>query len=446
MVRYFGTDGIRGQVGSWPITPEAFLQLGWATGAIYKREHPLASVIIGKDTRLSSDLLATAFMSGLSAAGVTVHSVGIVPTPALAYLTTNMKAQAGIMITASHNPFYDNGIKIFSQDGRKLTKALENAIEQQILQPFTLSNASSLGRILFTENIKHHYFSLCRKIIPSNFELSGKKIVLDCANGATYQIAPLLFTELGAELITLGTQPDGCNINQACGSTYPEKLKQIVIEEKADLGIAFDGDGDRLIMVDHTGELCDGDDLLFILARQLAQNKKFANKEGVVGTIMSNTGLEKALHQLGLPFIRTQVGDRHVHEALEKNQWNLGGEPSGHIIQKNILPSSDGIITALQILIALEGSSLYQARTSLQKFPQRLINIPSSNPDNIYQSIKIQAALKKAENELIAIQGRLLLRPSGTEPVIRLMLEGKDESLINTLAHELAIIITDACE
>lgn len=441
---YFGTDGIRGRVGISPITPKFMLKLGWAMGLVLTATTgPRDKILIGKDTRISSDMLESVLAAGLSAAGVDTQLCGLIPTPALAYLTHTFGATAGIMITASHNPYYDNGIKIFSDTGTKLSPTLEQVIETQLSKPMTVIDSIHLGKITVIEDAKSQYITYCKNTIPSQFNLQGLKIVLDCAHGATYPIAPLLFSELGATLILMDTQPDGFNINHKCGSTHPKLLQKRVLSEKADLGIAFDGDGDRVLMIDHTGSLCDGDTLLFILAKVGVKTRSIHG--GVVGTLMSNEGLSLAIQALGLAFTRAQVGDWHVYEMLHQMGWPLGGESSGHIICKDITNTGDGIITALQILAACQSqeSSLYELKSGFKPLPYRLININASHTTATLECAPVQQALKVAQKNLGSQSGRILLRASGTEPLIRVMVEGQCHHQVNQTAQQLAKVISE---
>lgn len=433
--KYFGTDGIRGKVGTNPITPEFALKLGWAVGKVLANGRN--KVLIGKDTRISGYMLESALEAGLSAAGVDVHLLGPIPTPAIAFLTSDLGAQAGIVISASHNPYYDNGIKFISHDGSKLADNIELQIESHLNQTIHTVDSAKLGKAIRVEDAKSRYVNFCKSTIPKSFQLNGLKIVLDCANGATYHIAPTLFSELGADLILLGTSPNGLNINKNCGSTHLDILQKNVLSEKADLGIAFDGDGDRVLMVDNLGEIVDGDELLFLLAQHGV--KKGFIKDGVVGTDMSNLGLELALKELGLAFIRTSVGDRYVNEALQSKNWQLGGESSGHIILRRVNKTGDGIIIALQVLEAIQSSglSLHVAKQTMKKFPQILINIPAENPLATMNSPSIKKAVEEAEI-LLKDRGRILLRPSGTETVVRVMVEGYELSEVQTIANKLA--------
>jgi phosphoglucosamine mutase len=441
--KYFGTDGIRGKVGHYPITPEFVLKLGWAFGRVLANSNN--KVLIGKDTRISGYMFESALEAGLSAAGVDIYLLGPIPTPAIAYLTPALKAHAGIVISASHNPYFDNGIKFFSQYGSKLPDELECAIEVQLDSAFTIVESAQLGKAHRVEDAKSRYLDFCKATLKKTVKLDSLNIVLDCANGATYQIAPQLFTELGVQLTVLGAQPNGLNINMACGSTHLHTLQKTVLVQKADLGIAFDGDGDRVLMVDHCGEIVDGDELLFLLAQYGVQQGTIQG--GIVGTAMSNLGLELALKKLGLAFMRAPVGDRYVNEHLQKTGWQLGGEASGHIICRDIVKTGDGIITALQVLAALQSSkrSLHDAKQGMQKFPQVLINVPVENPLLIMESAMVKKASATAEKTL-ADQGRILLRASGTESVVRVMVEGNDFQQVQTLAEQLAKMVRSCPE
>lgn len=437
--KYFGTDGIRGRVGFAPITPEFVLKLGWAAGRVLANGGN-SKILIGKDTRISGYMFESALEAGLSAAGVDIHLLGPMPTPAIAYLTRTLRANAGIVISASHNPYYDNGIKFFSAEGNKLPDAVELAIEAQLEETLTTVESHQLGKAVRIEDARGRYIEFCKSTAPSNLSLKGLKIVVDCAHGATYGVAPHVFSELGAEVIELGVEPNGVNINDACGSTKPALLQKTVLTEKADLGIALDGDGDRLIMVDHQGEILDGDELLFIIAKNELQAKRL--RGGVVGTVMSNLGFELALQSLGLPFVRTQVGDRYVIEELQRTGWCLGGETSGHIICLNATTTGDGIVAAVQVLAALckSGKSLHELKQGMQKFPQVMLNVKTNSTHNPLQHPQVQQAVKTAEMQL-ANQGRVLLRASGTEPVLRVMVEGDNYPQVEKLANELAGVI-----
>ncbi len=437
--KYFGTDGVRGRVGEAPITPEFVLKLGWAVGKVLAQKGG-SKVLIGKDTRISGYMFESALEAGLSAAGVDIHLLGPMPTPAIAYLTRTLRAQVGIVISASHNPYYDNGIKFFSAQGSKLADEVELAIEDQLEQSMTIVESIKLGKASRVPDAGGRYIEFCKSTVPASLSLHNMKIVVDCANGATYHIAPNVFQELGAEVIEINAEPDGLNINENCGSTRPQVLQKIVLAERADLGIAFDGDGDRVIMIDAHGEVVDGDELLFIIAKQGAQRNRIHH--GVVGTVMSNLGLEVALRNLGLDFVRANVGDRYVLTELQNKGWQLGGETSGHIICLDATTTGDGIVAALQVLVALHqtGKPLHELKTGMQKFPQTMINVKCANQRELHELPRVQKAIQQAEKKL-AGKGRVLLRSSGTEPVIRVMVEGQECRQVEQLAHELADIV-----
>ncbi|BBB14817.1 phosphoglucosamine mutase [Candidatus Rickettsiella viridis] len=425
-------------MGDYPITPEFVLKLGWAIGRVLANGNN--KVLIGKDTRISGYMFESALEAGLSAAGVDIYLLGPMPTPAIAYLTADLGAQAGIVISASHNPYVDNGIKFFSHEGTKLPDALECAIEAQLDNPLTTVEPAKLGRAHRIEDAKSRYVNFCKSTLPKNTNFNSFKIVLDCANGATYHIAPSLFSGLGADITVLGVTPNGLNINMDCGSTHLAMLQETVLAKKADIGIAFDGDGDRVLMVDHCGEIVDGDELLFLLAQHGVQTNTVQG--GIVGTAMSNLGLEQALQKLGLDFVRAPVGDRYVNERLQATGWQLGGEASGHLISRNIIKTGDGIIIALQILVALQAAeqSLHAAKKGMQKFPQKLINISVKKPLLVAESATVKKAVAEAENKL-STRGRVLLRPSGTESVVRIMVEGEDAQQVQNIAEQLASIV-----
>lgn len=440
--KYFGTDGIRGKVGEQPVTPEFMLKLGWAVGTVLA-DGDHGKVIIGKDTRISGYMFESALEAGLSAAGVDIKLLGPMPTPAIAYLTQTLHAQAGIVISASHNPYYDNGIKFFSGQGTKLPDSLELAIEAALIKPMTTVDSSVLGKAERINDAPGRYIEFCKSTIPKSTKLSGLKIVVDCAHGATYHIAPNVFDELGADVIKQCAQPDGLNINMDCGSTNMRSLKASVLEHKADLGIAFDGDGDRVLMVDHSGEVVDGDELLFVIAN--ARQKENRLQGGVVGTVMSNLGLEHALQAKAIEFLRAPVGDRYVMEMLARHNFQLGGESSGHIICLDRTTTGDGIVSALQVLQAIVefDKSLLDLRSEMSKYPQVLINIATEKGFDVSESVAVQEAVKRVESEL-GNDGRVLLRASGTEPLIRVMVEGADERIVAEKADELAKIVNDA--
>ena len=421
------------------INPEFVLKLGWATGKVLANGHK-KKVVIGKDPRISGYILESVLQAGLSSAGVDSRLLGPMPTPAIAYLTRTMRAQAGIVISASHNPYTDNGIKYFSQDGYKIPDDVELAIEQQLNEPFKMVPSKELGKVVRIDDAPGRYIEFCKSSIPMYTRFTDLKIVVDCANGATYHIAPSVFRELGAEVIETSVAPNGFNINEQCGSTHPQKLQQLVLEEKADIGIAFDGDGDRVIMVDHRGEIVDGDELLFIIADEYLQAN--ALRGGVVGTVMTNLGLEQAYREKNIPFLRTQVGDRHVLSALKEQNWVLGGESSGHIICLDKTTTGDGIVSALQVLFALlrNNKNLHDLKSTISKYPQHMINVPCNHPEKIMKDNKVKDAVASAESQL-RNRGRILLRPSGTEPVVRVMIEGDNDAEVKQLAQQLADVV-----
>lgn len=433
--KYFGTDGIRGQVGLSNVNPEFVLKLGWAVGRVLvngKRK----KVLIGKDTRVSGYMLESALEAGLSAAGVDVRLLGPMPTPAIAYLTQTLHANAGIVISASHNLFEDNGIKFFSADGTKLGDEIELAIEAEMDKPLQTVVSSKLGKASRISDAPGRYIEFCKSTIPSLTRLTGLKIVVDCANGATYHIAPKVFAELDAHVITMGDHPDGFNINQNCGSTSPESMRQLVLQTGADIGIALDGDGDRLILVDAKGNLVDGDQILYIIAKDRQQKGLLS---GVVGTLMSNYGLEKAIAAMNVPFIRTKVGDRYVLETLKEKGWKIGGESSGHIVCLDKTTTGDGIIAALQVLTCMvkQEKTLEELAKDIQLFPQTLINIKADNAPMLATNSKVMQLVSDLSDKLKG-EGRVLLRPSGTEPLLRVMVEGQDRDMVQNQAEQLS--------
>jgi phosphoglucosamine mutase len=437
--RYFGTDGIRGRVGDGVVTPDFVLKLGWAVGRVLANGKN-SRVIIGKDTRISGYMFESALQAGLSAAGVDIYLLGPMPTPAVAYLTRTFHAQAGIVISASHNPYHDNGIKFFSAQGTKLPDEIELEIEAMLEQPLQTVDSTRLGKAHRIDDAAGRYIEFCKSTIPSGVDLSNLRIVVDCAHGATYHVAPDVFRELGADVVVMGAEPDGFNINQHCGSTEPSLLQQAVLENKADLGIALDGDGDRLIMVDHRGEIVDGDELLFIIAR--SRQRLGDSSSDIVGTQMSNLGLQHALEKFDMALHRAKVGDRYVMEKLQQLGGQLGGEASGHIICLDKTTTGDGIVAALQVLAEIQqsGNSLHALRSVVTKYPQQLINVRVKKMVDIDANEDITRAVKAVEKEL-GSEGRVLLRPSGTEPVIRVMVEGRDAPLTKKLAQQLASTI-----
>ncbi|AGH72489.1 phosphoglucosamine mutase [Edwardsiella piscicida] len=434
--KYFGTDGIRGKVGSSPITPDFVLKLGWAAGKVLAR-HGSRKIIIGKDTRISGYMLESALEAGLAAAGLSAAFTGPMPTPAVAYLTRTFRAEAGIVISASHNPYYDNGIKFFSIDGTKLPDEVEAAIEAELDKPLTCVESAELGKASRIVDAAGRYIEFCKSTFPNALSLSGLKIVADCANGATYHIAPNVLRELGAEVITIGTSPDGMNINKECGATDVRALQARVVAENADLGMAFDGDGDRLIMVDHRGDKVDGDQILYIVAREALRQGKLHG--GVVGTLMSNMGLELALKQLGIPFARAKVGDRYVLETMQEKGWRMGAENSGHVIILDQTTTGDGIVAGLQVLAAMARNhmSLADLCSGMTLLPQVLINVRFAGQCDPLQDTAVQQACAEVERQL-AGRGRVLLRKSGTEPLIRVMVEGEDLQQVTDLANVIA--------
>ncbi|MBT5796842.1 MAG: phosphoglucosamine mutase [Porticoccaceae bacterium] len=439
--KYFGTDGIRGTVGEHPITADFMLKLGWAAGKVLTRHTKVKNrVLIGKDTRVSGYMFESALEAGLIAAGVNVDMLGPMPTPAIAYLTRAFRASAGIVISASHNPVGDNGIKFFSADGYKLPDEIELEIESLMDQPLVTNGSFSLGKARRIDDATGRYVEFCKGSLPAGYSLAGLKIVLDCANGATYNAAPKVFKELGAQVITMANTPNGFNINEQCGSTHMDAVRARVVEEKADIGIALDGDGDRVLLVDANGEIVDGDEIVYIIARYRQQTGQGCN--GVAGTQMSNLGLEIALRDLGIPFQRTKVGDRYVVEALKENGWILGGEASGHILCSDLNTTGDGLVSALQVILALResGIPLSELKAGMQKFPQTMINVRLSEKVTIDDNKAINLAVAAAEKEL-GDRGRVLLRPSGTEPLIRVMAEGEDQDLVRRQVEAIAKIV-----
>ena len=439
--KYFGTDGVRGRVGDAPITPDFVMRLGYAAGVTLVAREKLPpgerpAVLIGKDTRISGYLLEAALEAGFSAAGVDVMLAGPMPTPAVAYLTRALRLQAGVVISASHNPYYDNGIKFFSARGTKLPDAVEREIEAHLEEPMGCATSDRLGKARRIEDAAGRYIEFCKSTFPNELDLRGLKIALDCAHGAAYHIAPKVFHELGAEVVPVGVSPDGLNINEGVGATQPEHLRAAVLASKAALGIALDGDGDRLVMVDADGEIYDGDKLIYVIA---AAMKSAGRLDGVVGTLMSNLGFEHAIGRLGVPFARAKVGDRYVLELMHENGWRVGGENSGHIICLDHHTTGDGIVSALQVLAALRGRniSLRQACEDLQFYPQRLINVSMHAGFDWRADGRIAAAQQAAEATL-GDRGRVLLRPSGTEPLLRVMVEGVDAGEVEHHASALA--------
>ena len=441
--KYFGTDGIRGRVGDFPITPEFMLKLGWAAGMAFRKQGK-CRILIGKDTRISGYMFESALEAGLSAAGADVMLLGPMPTPAIAYLTRTIHAEAGIVISASHNPHHDNGIKFFSGQGTKLPDEIELMIEELLDQPMTVVESEQLGKVSRINDAAGRYIEFCKSSVPSSTDFAGLKIVVDCAHGAAYKVAPSVFRELGAQVTVLSAQPNGLNINDNCGSTHVEALQAEVLAQQADLGIAFDGDADRVLMVDHSGAVVDGDELLFIIARDLLERGKLQG--GVVGTLMSNLGLELALADLGIPFVRAKVGDRYVIAELLSRNWQLGGENSGHLVCFQHTTTGDAIIAALQVLMALKRreQTLGEARLGMQKCPQVLVNVRFAGGVDPLEHPAVQQASARV-TEQMAGRGRVLLRKSGTEPLVRVMVEGDDEGQVRGYADELAKVVADVC-
>ncbi|PWK31120.1 phosphoglucosamine mutase [Pseudomonas sp. B21-040] len=439
--KYFGTDGIRGRVGEYPITPDFMLKLGWAAGMAF-RKMGACKVLVGKDTRISGYMFESALEAGLTSAGADVMLLGPMPTPAIAYLTRTFHAEAGIVISASHNPHDDNGIKFFSGKGTKLPDDIELMIEELLDTPMTVVESSKIGKVSRINDASGRYIEFCKSSVPTGTSFTGLKIVIDCAHGATYKVAPSVFRELGAEVVVLSAQPNGLNINDNCGSTHMGQLQAAVLAEHADLGIAFDGDGDRVLMVDHTGAIVDGDELLYIIARDLHGRDKLQG--GVVGTLMSNLGLELALADLSIPFVRANVGDRYVIADLLERNWLVGGENSGHIVCFNHTTTGDAIIAALQVLMALKRRSegLAQARQALRKCPQVLINVRFGGGASPLDHPAVKEASDRV-TKAMAGRGRVLLRKSGTEPLVRVMVEGEDETQVRGYAEELAKLVTE---
>lgn len=440
MRHYFGTDGVRGRVGEFPMTPAFAMKLGWAAGKVLGAEG-VKEVLIGKDTRASGYMLESALEAGFSAAGVNIALVGPLPTPAVAYLTSTFRADAGVVISASHNPFYDNGIKIFGQGGFKLTDVQEQEIEAMLHIALEggmeCVESEALGKARRVDDAAGRYIEYCKAVLPSSLSLQGLKIVVDCANGAGYKVAPAVYRELGAEVISIHDQPNGVNINAECGATSMRNLCGAVLAHEADLGIALDGDADRLMMVDHTGTVVDGDELLFLLAKDA---KQAGYTGGVVGTQMSNLGLEQALNTLDIPFVRAKVGDRYVMEQLKATGWRLGGEGSGHLLSLDHASTGDAIIASLRVLTSLlnQSNTLFMAKQGMQKLPQVLVNVRfKADEGDPLASRDVQQALQEAELKL-GNEGRVLLRKSGTEPLIRVMVEASDASLAEWCAQHIA--------
>jgi phosphoglucosamine mutase len=440
--RYFGTDGVRGTVGETPITPEFVMRLGWAAGRVLSRGGR-GKVLIGKDTRISGYMFESALEAGLISAGIDISLLGPMPTPAIAYLTQTLHADAGIVISASHNPYPDNGIKFFAHDGTKLPDSVELEIEHELDMPMTIVPSAELGKAERVEDAGGRYVEFCKSTIDFGMNLKGLKIVVDCANGASYHVAPSVFDELRADVVAIGCEPDGVNINDGCGATAPQQLCDRVIQEGADLGIALDGDGDRLILVDADGEVLDGDQALFIIAQARMEARSLNG--GVVGTVMTNLGLEEALRERGIALKRAKVGDRYVLETMKAAGWTLGGESSGHIICLDRMSTGDGIVAALQVLSAVvhSGSTLAELKAGMTKYPQLIRNVRMRDRIDPMQIPEVVNAVRAAEAQL-GDQGRVLLRPSGTEPVVRVMVEGREAELVTEMAEQLADAVSAA--
>lgn len=440
--KYFGTDGIRGKVGEYPITADFMLKLGWATGRVFA-DAGSGFVLVGKDTRISGYMFESALEAGLSAAGVDTRMLGPMPTPAIAYLTRTLRAKAGIVISASHNPFYDNGIKFFSTSGTKLPDELEYKIEDYLDADMTTVDSARLGKVKRITDAAGRYIEFCKASIPPQIDFKGMRIVVDCANGATYHIAPHVLREVGAEVETLAVDPDGLNINDNCGATKPQILAARVLASGADLGIALDGDGDRLIMVDHRGEIVDGDELVYIIAKSRLEEGRLCG--AVVGTLMSNLGMEHALNDIGVKLLRANVGDRYVLEMMTENRSILGGEGSGHIICLDKTTTGDGIVAALQVLAEMRrtGKSLNELKSAMKKYPQVLINVRVDKKVDVNANDAIRTAVTCVENAL-GKRGRVLLRASGTEPLVRVMVEGIDAAEVEKYAGRLADDVKNA--
>ena len=446
--KYFGTDGIRGRVGSSPISADFVLRLGNAYGHALRQRRGAGwrkpMVVIGKDTRISNYMFEAALEAGLVAAGVDVQLMGPMPTPAVAHLTRSMRADGGIVISASHNPHHDNGIKFFSADGEKLDDAAELAIEAALDQPFSTVHSEELGKALRTRDAVARYVEACKNSVPKGFDLDGMHVVVDCANGANYQLGPLVLRELGARVDAIGVDPNGLNINDGVGSTHPQTLAAEVVKRGAALGIAFDGDGDRVLFVDENGRICDGDDLIYVLAKDWQASGRLQGP--VVGTLMTNYGLEKALREAGIGFLRAKVGDRYVHQMLLENDATLGGEASGHLLCLDRTSTGDGIMAALQVLEVLgrSGRSLAQALEGMDKVPQKTVNVKVAPGSKPAEAESVQAVLRQAQ-AAVQGRGRAFLRPSGTEPVVRVTVEADDPALVDATLSTLESAVRAAC-
>jgi len=440
---FFGTDGIRGAVGVEPITPKTIVHLGWALGTVVKRHYGKGSVLVGKDTRVSGYLLESAMEAGLSSAGMDVTMLGPLPTPAIAYLTQTARANAGVVISASHNHYSDNGIKFFSPDGTKISDEFQLEIEVLMGELMEVVEAQELGKAHRMDDAVGRYVEFCKGTIPRRMDFKGLKVAIDCANGAAYQSAPAALHELGADIHVINNQPNGFNINNGCGSTHIEGLQKLVLEKNCDVGIAFDGDADRVLMVDAHGDVVDGDQLLFVIADSLRKQQRL--KGGVVGTLMSNFGMEKALQERGIPFVRAKVGDRYVMQELKARDWVLGGESSGHIICLDKTTTGDGLVSALQVLTQMKfmQQPLHELASEMPMYPQTMINVrlpQGTNAASVVELKEVKQAVSQAETAL-ADTGRVLLRPSGTEPVIRVMVEGQDDTLVKSACEDISIAV-----
>ena len=445
---FFGTDGIRGEVGIEPITPTTIVKLGWALGTVVKRHYGKGSVLVGKDTRVSGYLLESSMEAGLSSAGMDVTMLGPLPTPAIAYLTQTARANAGVVISASHNNYADNGIKFFSPNGSKISDQIQDEIEQLMSAEMQVVPSKELGKAFRMDDAVGRYVEFCKGTIPRRMNFKGLKVALDCANGAAYQSAPAVFHELGADIEVINNHPNGFNINSECGSTHIEGLRNAVLERGCDVGIAFDGDADRVLMVDRNGSTVDGDQLLFVIANSLHKQKRL--KGGVVGTVMSNFGMEKALNDRNIPFVRAQVGDRYVMQELKARDWVLGGQSSGHIICLDKTTTGDGLVSSLQVLSQMQfmAEPLHELASKMEMYPQKMINVrlpADSNAAQICQLDAVKNAVQSVEKTLSGT-GRVLLRPSGTEPVIRVMVEGYDRAQVEQCCTSLSELVSQVLE
>lgn len=440
---FFGTDGIRGKVGVEPITPTTIVHLGWALGTVIKKRYGKGSVLVGKDTRVSGYLLESAMEAGLSSAGMDVTMLGPLPTPAIAYLTQTARANAGVVISASHNNYADNGIKFFSSKGSKISDQIQEEIEALMTEPLQVVTSQELGKAYRMDDAVGRYVEFCKGTIPRRMDFKGLKVALDCSNGAAYQSAPAVFHELGADIHVINNKPNGFNINHECGSTHTDGLRDAVLQHQCDVGIAFDGDADRVLMVDRHGEVVDGDQLLFVIANSL--HKQGRLKGGVVGTLMSNFGMEKALQERSIPFVRAKVGDRYVMQELKARDWVLGGESSGHIICLDKTTTGDGLVSALQVLSQMQfmDQPLHELAGKMEMYPQKMTNVRLPEGVNAAQVCELDAvisAVNEAE-QLLADSGRVLLRASGTEPVIRVMVEGYQRSQVEQCCDAISAVV-----